>query len=607
MSANGTKGSLTVPKRDGAWLARRRLDRFTRLPALVWGVSVLMLGVGVVALGVMHLNAVAVDMSVRRVSAWLADQRAAAAAIAVDFSWWDQAIGRIFQAPLDRAWFDDEFGSYAATQFGASVLMIADEEGRVIHAFVDGAPAEPAALGTDPEALGQVIADARQSPQDAVEAVTGIMVLDGPTDSQVYLAAASPFTGEDDAQPVWPPDRRPVLFILQAIDRGFLDRLAERTLVSAPALLPPGQAPPESAVPLRDPMGRTVAHLRWSVARPGTEMLARVGIPLVALFAIFVLTGWLMLRRAGRVIRDVSAVADDLADVNHRLAASETTALAARDAATEALQARDAMVQQLAAVNRDLMAARHQAEAANTAKSRFLASMSHELRTPLNCIIGFAEMMLSGIGGPIGNDRYRGYLTDIRDSGTHLLALLNGILDLSKIEAGKQEIAPAWTGLPAALEQAGRLFDEEARRKGCALAVERETAPARVFADEQALTQILFNLIGNALKFTDPGGSITVSARAAAPDGTPGVDIAVSDTGCGIAEASQELVWAAFHQSADGAGRTAGGTGLGLPLVRGLARLHGGDARLASRPGEGTTVTVFLPDGPADDGDPPPT
>jgi cell cycle sensor histidine kinase DivJ len=241
-----------------------------------------------------------------------------------------------------------------------------------------------------------------------------------------------------------------------------------------------------------------------------------------------------------------------------------------------------------------LVEARDAALDASRAKSRFLANMSHELRTPLNAIIGFSELMTREMFGPVG-PRYQEYSRLIHESGAHLLDLINSVLDMSKIEAGKFELQEELFALEDVVQSAVRFLKIPAERAGVALTMEVAPGAALVFADRRAVKQILVNLLSNGVKFTPPGGVVAVRA---APDATGrGVAIAVSDSGTGISPADLARLGQPFEQVENAEVRAKEGTGLGLALVKALAALHGGDAVLASALGEGTTVTVRLPHG----------
>jgi two-component system cell cycle sensor histidine kinase PleC len=229
--------------------------------------------------------------------------------------------------------------------------------------------------------------------------------------------------------------------------------------------------------------------------------------------------------------------------------------------------------------------------AADRAKSEFLANMSHELRTPLNAILGFSEVMKLEVLGPLGSAKYRNYAGDIHTSGAHLLSLINDILDLAKIEAGKVELRDDLFRISQLAEMTVGLFHVQTEQAGITIASEIGPDPLIRF-DLRSAKQIAFNLVANAVKFTPPGGSITVGT-ATGVDGW--LRISIRDTGCGIAPEDQGRVFQSFGQGRHDVALTQKGTGLGLPIVLGLVQLHGGQVELDSAPGKGTTVTICIP------------
>jgi cell cycle sensor histidine kinase DivJ len=237
----------------------------------------------------------------------------------------------------------------------------------------------------------------------------------------------------------------------------------------------------------------------------------------------------------------------------------------------------------------ELEEARLVAEQQNAGKSRFLANMSHELRTPLNAIMGFSDIMRQRLFGPM-SDRYAEYADLIHESGAHLLELINDVLDMSKIEAERFELAREDFDARDAIAAVLRLMRGQADRAGISLKGELAPGSLEAEADRRAIKQIAFNLISNALKFTPRGGSVTVSAR---PDGEV-LEISVTDTGVGISADDLARLGRPYEQ-AGGAEQKQAGAGLGLSLVRAFARLHGGEMTLESTLGEGTTVTVRMP------------
>ena len=235
---------------------------------------------------------------------------------------------------------------------------------------------------------------------------------------------------------------------------------------------------------------------------------------------------------------------------------------------------------------------RFEAETANASKTAFLANMSHELRTPLNAILGFSEIISQECFGPVGNARYKDYAGDIHSSGAHLLSLINDLLDIAKIEAGRMEISPNPLDARRTFEIALKLISFKAGEKRQPLIIQVEPTTPPLYADERALKQILINLVSNAVKFTPEGGRIDVVAERG--------QTAASRSWCATTvrafpREKLDKVFTPFNQVDNRYDRQAGGTGLGLALVRGLAELHGGRAWLESEQGSGCSAFVVLP------------
>ena len=242
------------------------------------------------------------------------------------------------------------------------------------------------------------------------------------------------------------------------------------------------------------------------------------------------------------------------------------------------------------AAQRALEGARDAAEAANRAKSDFLANMSHELRTPLNAIIGFSDVLSEQVFGPL-NENQQQYVSDVLDSGQHLLSLVNDILDLAKIESGAVEVGLAKVAVQPFIERAVHIFRERALRQGINLSYEVDPALESVLADERYLKQLLYNLLANAVKFTPRDGSIRVCAAHSGET----VTISVADTGIGIAADEHEKIFDNFYQVDSTLTKSKQGTGLGLALVQRIAIMHGGRVWVESRVGQGSEFFVELP------------
>jgi signal transduction histidine kinase len=239
--------------------------------------------------------------------------------------------------------------------------------------------------------------------------------------------------------------------------------------------------------------------------------------------------------------------------------------------------------------NREVERKSQQLAAASQHKSEFLANMSHELRTPLNAIIGFSEVLTERMFGEL-NEKQDEYLKDIHASGQHLLSLINDILDLSKIEAGRMELEVTDFDLPLAIDHALALVRERAARRSIALHPTVDERLGRVQGDERKIRQVLLNLLSNAIKFTPEGGRIEVRAKPV----NGSVELVVTDTGVGIAPEDQEAIFEEFRQVGT-ADKKVEGTGLGLALSRKFIELHGGHIRVQSQIGDGSTFAFTVP------------
>ncbi|GEO36864.1 hypothetical protein SAE02_10120 [Skermanella aerolata] len=255
----------------------------------------------------------------------------------------------------------------------------------------------------------------------------------------------------------------------------------------------------------------------------------------------------------------------------------------------------EATQRELKATTTELTMALEAAAAASQTKSQFLATMSHELRTPLNAIIGFADLMVTEIHGPLGDEQYRDYARLVSDSGSHLLSLINDVLDLARLDASQLNLIEDVIEVDRLLHDAVRLIGPQAGKAEVSVSWRSEQPGIRLRADTRRMRQVMLNLLSNAVKFTPHGGSIDIDARMTKQPCGIGLEITVSDTGIGMAPDEIPLALERFGQIDNGLDRRFEGTGLGLPLAKLLMEVHGGKLEIASLPGNGTSVILSIP------------
>jgi signal transduction histidine kinase len=280
-----------------------------------------------------------------------------------------------------------------------------------------------------------------------------------------------------------------------------------------------------------------------------------------------------------------------LANLRERERIIAEKSLAEAESAALTQQLKDEKSRLLALVG-ELNRAKRSADDANRAKSEFLASMSHELRTPLNAILGFSEVIKEELFGPVGLAKYVDYAQDVHNSGQHLLDLINDILDLSKIDAGKVELREENIMVAGLIADSASLVRERAQKSGVGLEILPGTDLPLLVADKRLLKQILLNLLSNAIKFTPAGGRVTVEARL---DAKGGLRITVADTGIGMNPEDIAKAMSPYGQIDSRISRKHQGTGLGLPISHSLTRMHDGELDVQSKPGQGTRITLILP------------
>jgi signal transduction histidine kinase len=475
--------------------------------------------------------------------------------LAVDYSWWNSAIENLIFAP-DAAWADANIGSWMTEAHDVRFVVVVSADDRASLAFIDG---KETVLGDDSGtllSLKYLVGQARDSAGDSPGTASAVLRLD---DGRPAIVAVATFMPDDEGRMSAPLTGMPALVVGKIFNDALLQTLGDEILVKNLRLQPPQSAAGEASVPIADGYGRLLGRLDWDAQTPASTFLRSLAPALVgSIFALCVLIALVVVRT-----RSLTASNARLRqEIDRR----------------EALEA-------------NLRAAKVAAEDAHRAKSEFLANMSHELRTPLNAIIGFADMILHAEMFQFSKEKQAGYVKDIHASGYLLLEIINDILDLAKIDTGGVQPQEAAIELASVIPAATRLVEARAAKGRVKLAIDVAEDLPPLWADERLVKQILLNLLSNAVKFTPPKGIITV--RATCEDGA--VTLLVRDTGIGIPADKIPVVLQPFGQVDSALSRKHNGTGLGLPISKRFAELHGATFSLESEVDRGTTVTIRFP------------
>jgi signal transduction histidine kinase len=480
------------------------------------------------------LNLLAAQSSHTMVAGGFEALRDKLASTTIDYAWWEEAYKNI--RDHDDEWVYNNMGLGIVETEIADVMLIVQPDGTKRYGWRIGKGETPDTTVLPPDVVDTLVSSLAEVPLDPVTVKTVNMSIHG---NVQVLAAARVTPSETEALKA---SDLPILIMgydltperLEAIGKTFLiDDLAHSTI----------HDPDAESVAIKGPNGETIAYLTWTPERPWNALLLRSAVPVIIALLLLGIVAYVAHLRIRETAAELEKSMARVAQASH-------------------------------------------------AKSDFMANMSHELRTPLNAIIGFSDVLLHGVGNPRDNTKFKEYLEDINASGQHLLALINDVLDLSKIEAGAEELDERDVAVGNLARSILRILVQRAEEGGVELAFEAEEPLPQIRADQRKLQQAFLNLLSNAIKFTAPGGTVTFRIRC---DAETGIVFEVADTGIGIAPQDIPKALSKFGQIESAMNRKFGGTGLGLPLTAAIAELHGGRFDLRSELGAGTTAAITLP------------
>ncbi len=481
-----------------------------------------------------------------------------------DYAVWDDAVENVV-LHLNEAWANDNIGNWAHDSLKIDATLVVDGDNQPIYGMIDGVRVERDVSDRITHGTADLIAVVRAAGHSTDgTVVSGYVMIDG----VMAIAAASPIIWQDGRPATDRGDAATVLIYMRALNSEMLRSLEDRFLLSGLQVMSADAPTVDTDIPIATVSGVVLGRLAWKPERPGLSTLRPLAIP--GAIALLIFGGLLsvVVRKAHRAMHDLEAS-------HHALHVQADSLAAARDRA-EAQQVLEAQL-------------RAQADSASRSKSEFLALVSHELRTPLNAILGFSEIIAQQTFGPSTADRAQSYARDINESGNHLLSLINDILDLSKIEAGRYELMEETFVLRDVLDRCATLLRERVAEKNIGLTCHGTSICLN--ADRRAVMQVVINLLSNAVKFTSPRGRVELFATVA----HDAIEIAVSDTGVGMSHEDLQRSLQPFGQADSLHTRSSGGTGLGLNIAEMLTKLHGGSLGLRSTLGEGTVATIRLP------------
>ena len=531
---------------------RRRSIRVS-LVAPVALLTVLLVGMSVffASYGSIRQNRLAEEDMLARASAVFQQQKNYIGLTAQDYAWWDDAVNYIVLS-RDQAWLETNIGDGVFVGTDADTSFVIDEN-NVMWSF-QSTILEPNAIDPFiPDLL--ILADqARQAPANVAEPVTGVLLIGG----KLFNVGVSAITPQGIAtSPTLSNQTRSII--------GFMYHFTAEQLKETGSLagIPNfgfsiDDPMTDSKLAIQSPSGAPAGYLNWTEVKPGTQFVKLMIMPALIMAALIGCVVVVIVKRCFALAEDLATHEEDLETQVNSLEASRT-----------------------------------KAQAADRAKSEFLATMSHELRTPLNAIIGFSQIISEQRLGPDQQDKYVEYARDINDSGQHLLSIINNVLDLSKIEAGKFDLYFEDVHVEELIKSSARFVENKSRNEEKSIIIEISDQNTQINVDTGAIRQVLINLLSNAVKFSPENTIIRVKSFVCSK--RDGIVLEVADEGIGISEDQIDHVLAPFSQADASHTRSHQGTGLGLPIAKRLSELHGGTLEITSALEKGTTVRIILP------------
>lgn len=486
--------------------------------------------------------------------------------VARDFAFWNRSYEGSADSGDGRQ--RENFLQWSSTMQGVSAGFVLDSSGRTVWRYSDGTGSTVSADELYGGELDGLVSGVRALTRDPASNFperhrAGFLS----AGSEIHLVIVKAFDWDGNATSS-SGENGTVLVLARRMEESLFQGVWQSSLLSNIRLITPEQMAggydPNSIFPFHSPSGEPLGAFAWTTNLPGADLARLLAVPLILCLLVSVAIGWFILARLRRARDEAQRWVQMSAQTNEELAHREAQAQEAKRAA----------------------------EVANHAKTEFLANMSHELRTPLNAVIGFSELIGEEIAGPLGSEKYKEYSHDIRASGEHLLEIINEILDLSKIEAGRMTLEEETFSVKRVVTSSVRLVQERGRAGSVAITMEVQADLPDLRGDERMVRQMLTNFLSNAVKFTPEGGNVRVEARQLL-DGS--IQMEVSDTGIGMTPEEMETSMQPFRQISSSLARKHEGTGLGLPLAKSFIDLHSGSLDIESEAGVGTTIRVTFP------------